>query len=820
MKFSLSWLKTWLETDFSAAEIIEKLSTIGLEVESVHNAAEALAPFVIAEVLEAAPHPNADRLRACRVSIGGAEISVVCGAPNARTGMKAVFAPPGAFIPGSGITLKVGEIRGVKSEGMLVSTRELGLGDEHDGIIELPADAPVGTAYAVWAGLDDPVIEISVTPNRGDALSVRGVARDLAAAGLGTLKPFPRHIIAETSGSRIVWRNEFAEACPWVLGRTVTGVTNGESPDWLKARLTSIGLRPINALADITNFFTHDLGRPLHVFDADKIAGSTLILRHGEAGECFAGLHGKQVTVSAEDCVIADANGAQSLAGIVGGEATGCDFSTRNVFIECALFDRIQIALSGQRHAIHSDARQRFERGIDAAMMPAALDAATAMVLDLCGGATSTVTEAGAEPHWRRHASLRFARLKCFGGSDIAPDEAVASLEKLGFTIYRRDGEHAVFDVPSWRNDIAQAPALDQFTGLDPAVASKAAAGAAEIEPEVDLIEEVLRLRGLDAIMPVSLPLTATIPAPILTPKQSRTMLARRSLAARGLMECVTFSFLDHDIAALFSGTDDGLRLANPIAADLDHMRPTAIATLAAAAARNIARGYPDLGLFEIGPAYPAAGSQLLAAAGLRTGETPLSALAASRKFDALDAKADCLAVLAALGVPLDAVTASPDAPDYFHPGQSGTLRQGPKIILGHFGTLHPSICGKLDLPLGSVAFELLLDAIAEPKRRKKATPALPAFQPLRRDFAFLVPEATPADALIRAARGAERNLITNVTLFDRYAGKNLPEGQISLAIAVTLQPVEKSLTEAEIEAVSAKIVAAVAKATGGVLRG
>lgn len=820
MKFSLSWLKTWLETDVSAEEIIEKLSTIGLEVEGVVDAAEALAPFVIAEVLEAAPHPNADRLRACRVSIGAEEISVVCGAPNARTGMKAVFAPPGAFIPGSGITLKVGEIRGVKSEGMLVSTRELALGDEHDGIIELPADAPVGVSYAVWAGLDDPVIEISVTPNRGDALSVRGVARDLAAAGLGRLKAFSPKPIAGTGASRIAWRNEFLEACPWVLGRTVTGVTNGESPDWLKARLTSIGLRPINTLADITNFFTYDLGRPLHVFDADKIAGATLTLRHGEAGESFAGLHGKQVSVSEADCVIADANGAQSLAGIVGGEATGCDFSTSSVFIECALFDRVHIALTGQRHAIHSDARQRFERGIDSALMPAALDAATAMILDLCGGTASIVTEAGAEPNWRRRANLRFARLKSFGGADIGPDEAVASLEKLGFTIYRRDGEHALFDVPSWRNDIAQAPALEQSTTLDPAVATKAAAGAAEIEPEVDLIEEVLRLRGLDAIVAVSLPLTTTIPTPILTAKQSRTMLARRSLAARGLMECVTFSFLDHNVAELFSGADGALRLANPIAADLDQMRPTAIATLAAAAARNIARGYPDLGLFEIGPAYPAAGSQILAAAGLRTGETPLSALAASRKFDALDAKADACSVLAALGMPLDAVTATPDAPKYFHPGQSGTLRQGPKIILGHFGTLHPTICGKLDLPAGSVAFELFLDAIPEPKRRKKAAPSLPAFQPLRRDFAFLVPEATPADALIRAAKGAERSLITNVTLFDRYAGKNLPEGQISLAIAVTLQPVEKSLTEAEIEAVSAKIVAAVVKATGGLLRG
>ncbi len=819
MKFSLSWLKTWLDTDVSAAEIIEKLSTIGLEVEGVHNAAEALAPFVIAEVLEAAPHPNADRLRACRVSIGGAEISVVCGAPNARTGMKAVFAPPGAFIPGSGITLKVGEIRGVKSEGMLVSTRELALGDEHDGIIELPADAPVGTAYAVWAGLDDPVIEISVTPNRGDALSVRGVARDLAAAGLGTLRAFNPKPVAGAGASRISWRNDFAEACPWVLGRTVSNVTNGESPDWLKARLTSIGLRPINTLADITNFFTHDLGRPLHVFDADKIAGSTLTLRHGVPGETFAGLHGKQVVVSSDDCVIADENGAQSLAGIVGGVATGCDFSTRTVFIECALFDRVHIALTGQRHAIHSDARQRFERGIDPALLPNGLHAATAMILDLCGGTASEITQAGSEPHWRRKAKIRFARLKTFGGADIRPDEAVGSLEKLGFTVYRRDGAHAVLDVPSWRNDIAQTPALEQSPDLDPVTAKTTAEGAAEIEPEVDLIEEVLRLRGLDAIIPVSLPLSRSIPAPNLTPKQTRTALARRSLAARGLMECVTFSFLDHNIAGLFAQADEALRLANPIAADLDQMRPTAIATLAAVAARNIARGYPDLGLFEVGPAYPEPGSQILAAAGLRSGETGLSALAASRKFDALDAKADALAVLAALGVATDAITATAEAPKFFHPGQSGLLRQGPKIILAQFGALHPSICSKLDLPIGTVAFEIFLDAIPEPKRRKKSAPALPAFQPLRRDFAFLVPAATPAETLIRAAKGADRNLITNVTLFDRYAGKNLPEGQISLAIAVTLQPTEKSLTETEIEAVSAKIVAAVGKATGGVLR-
>lgn len=816
MKFSLSWLKTWLQTEATLDEIVTTLSTIGLEVESVENRAENLAPFVIAEVIEAAPHPNADRLRVCRVNAGGCELSVVCGAPNARTGLKVVFAPPGAYVPGSGITLKVGEIRGVKSEGMLVSARELGLGDDHDGIIELPADAPVGTAYLKWAGLDDAVVEISVTPNRGDALSVRGVARDLAAAGLGTLVDFAPGTITASSASTVRWRNEFPEACPWVLGRTVRNVTNGESPDWLKSRLTSIGLRPINLLADITNFFTIDLGRPLHVFDADKVAGGVLTLRRG-ADEEFAGLHGKPVRVGKEDCVIADANGVQSLAGIVGGEATSCDAGTANVFIECALFDRVRIAQTGQRHGIFSDARQRFERGIDSQLLPEALDGATLMVLSLCGGEASEVCEAGTRPEWAREASLRFSRIKSFGGSEIGADEAVAALQRLGFSVRSRDAQQVRMRVPSWRNDIAQPPALDQADLPNAAVAAE---GAAQIEPEVDLIEEVLRLYGMDAIAPISLPVDAVIPTPMLTPKQARTALARRVLAARGLLECVTFSFLDHAIAALFGDTPETLRLANPIAADLDQMRNTPVASLALAAARNVARGFGDLGLFEIGPAYAADTSQTLVAAGLRVGSTPLSALALSRPHDAMDAKADALAVLAAIGVPLDAVTTSPGGASFYHPGQSGTLRQGPKTVLASFGTLHPGLCQRLDLPLGSVAFEVFLDAVAEPKRRRKAAPVLPAFQPLRRDFAFLLPADAPVETLLRAAKGAERNVITNVTLFDRYQGKGVPEGQVSLAIAVTLQPTEKSFSEAELEAVSAKIVAEVAKKTGGVLRG
>jgi phenylalanyl-tRNA synthetase beta chain len=815
MKFSLSWLKTWLDTTAPLADILATLNAIGLEVESVHNPAEALKPFTIGEILEALPHPNADRLRACRVTAGGAELSVVCGAPNARTGLKIVFAPPGAYVPGSGITLKVGEIRGVKSEGMLVSFRELGLGEDHEGIIELPADAPVGQNYATWAGLDDPVIEISVTPNRGDALSVRGVARDLAAAGLGTMRVFAPTRIPGSGPSAVTWENNFPDACPWVLGRTVRGVKNGESPDWLKKRLTAIGLRPINALADITNFFTFDLGRPLHVFDADKVTGGVLTLRPA-AGETFLGLNGKEIKAGPADCIIADATGAVSLAGIVGGESTGCSFETTNVFIECALFDRVKIAQTGQRHGIFSDARQRFERGIDSLLLPAGLDAATAVVLDLCGGEASEVTQAGVRPVWDKTATMRFARIQSFGGSDITPDDAVVSLERLGFTVATRSDDAVTVHVPSWRNDIAQAPALDQ---AEPANAA-AAEGAALIEPEHDLIEEVLRLRGMDAIQAVSLPAPGVVPGPVMTPKQTRTTLARRLLAARGLLECVTFSFVDHRTAALFGDAPDTLRLSNPIAADLDQMRPTPLAPLALAAARNVARGLSDFGLFEIGPAYAADGSQALVAAGLRVGGTPLSAVSPARPYDVFDAKADALGALSALGVPLEAVSTVAGAETYYHPGQSGTLRQGPKQVLARFGTLHPSLCAALELPAGAVAFEIFLDAIAEPKKRKKASPVLPPLQPIRRDFAFLVSTDTGAEILLRAAKGAERNLITGVALFDSYQGKGVPEGQKSLAIAVTLQPAEKSFSEAEIEAVSAKIIAAVAKATGGTLRG
>lgn len=824
MKFTLSWLKQHLETDAALDQITTALNSIGLEVEGVEDRGAALAPFRIAHVIEAVQHPNADRLRACKVDVGDGVIrSVVCGAPNARTGMKAVLGLPGAYVPGSGITLKVGEIRGVKSEGMMCSSRELGLGDDHEGIIDLPEDAPVGVPYATWAGLDDPVVEISITPNRGDALSVRGIARDLAAAGLGTLKPFAPEKVAPAYPSPLRWVVEDAVACPWVLGRAVRGLRNGPSPKWLRDRLVAIGLRPINALVDITNYFTYDLGRPLHVFDVKKVKGHTLFLRPGREGESFLALNGKDVAVTPEDLVIADSEAVESLAGIMGGEYSGSDEGTTEVFIECALFDPVRIALSGRRHDLRSDARARFERGIDPALLPDALEAATAMVIALCGGEASEITEAGAEPAWQREATLRFERIAGLGGADVAPEEAVGILQRLGFGVVSRDAEKVTVAVPSWRNDIAsQSGGLAQAPQLPAEKARAAAEGCAAVEPECDLLEEVLRIQGLDRIPPVSLPVPSPVPLPALTAKQSRAVLARRTLAARGMLDCVSFGFLDRKLAAHFGETPDALRLENPIAADLDQMRPTPVASLALAAARNIARGYPDVALAELGAAYRdiTPEGQLAVIAGLRTGETPRHWAVPARAVDAMDAKGDVLAVLQALGVPMAALSVTTDAPGFYHPGRSGMVRQGPKTVLASFGEIHPKLREELGLPGAAVAFEVFLDAIPEPKKRKKSAPDLPAFQPLRRDFAFLVDETVPAENLLRAARGAERGLITEVSLFDRYAGDKLPAGKVSLALEVTLQPREGSLTDAEIEAVSAKIVAAVSKATGATLRG
>jgi phenylalanyl-tRNA synthetase beta chain len=830
MKFTLSWLRDHLDTDASVDDIARTLNAIGLEVEGIEDRGAALASFRIARVIEAVQHPNADRLRQLRVDVGdGVERSVVCGAPNARTGMMGVAALPGDVIPGTGITLKAGEIRGVKSEAMMLSAREMGLGDDHAGIVDLPADAPLGESYVRWAGMDDPVIEISVTPNRGDALSVRGIARDLAAAGVGTLKPWSAPKVAGAYPSPLNWRIEDPRACLYVLGRAVRGVRNGPSPRWLQDRLVAIGLRPISALVDITNFFTFDLGRPLHVFDVAKVKGTDLVMRMARDGETLAALNGKTYALTAEDGVIADAAGAEALGGVIGGEPSGCDKATTECFIECALFDPVRVALSGRRHDVRSDARARFERGLDPAFLPDALEAATRMIIELCGGEASEVSFAGAEPAWRRSATLRLDRVRDYGGLDLPAEESVGRLERLGFAVQARDAGSVTVAVPSWRNDVASdlsayragGGALAQFAGLDAARAAKAAEGCAAIEPECDLVEEVLRLGGLDAVPAVSLPALAVIPPPAFTAKQARAALARRVLAARGMQESVTFAFMAAATAALFGATPDALRLVNPIAADLDQMRPTPVASLLLAASRNAARGFADVALAELGAAYrditPEGQAHL--AAGVRHGSTPRHWAEAPRGVDALDAKGDALAVLAALGVPMAALQVTADAPGFYHPGRSGVVRQGPRVVLATFGEVHPKVLAALDLAGPAVAFEVFLDAVPEPKRRKKGAPDLPAFQPVRRDFAFIVEDGVAAEALLRAARGADKALIADVALFDVYRGKGVPEGSKSLAIQVTIQPREATLTDAQIEAVADRVVAAVAKATGAVLR-
>lgn len=822
MKFTLSWLRTHLETDATLERIADTLSAIGLEVEGIENPGAALAGFRTARILSAEPHPNADRLRVCTVDAGGeAPVQVVCGAPNARAGLATIFAPPGTVIPATGAALKVGEIRGVESRGMLCSLRELGLGEEHDGIAEIAADATPGESYAAWAALDDPLIEIAVTPNRGDALGVRGIARDLAAAGLGRLRPWTPPPVAGGFPSPIAWAITDADACPWVLGRTIAGVRNGPSPDWLQRRLRSIGLRPISALVDVTNFFTFDLGRPLHVFDADRIAGGTLTVGTGHAGTLRA-LNGNDVAFEAEDCVIADAAGVQSIAGIMGGAATGATAETTRVFIECALFDPIRIARTGRRLALSTDARQRFERGVDQALPPAALEAATAMILALCGGAASEVVAAGGEPAWQREATLRLGRLAALGGLAVPAEVAQARLAALGFARKAGDGTAITVAVPSWRNDVASATPLEPAATIEPARAPELAAAAAGIEAECDLIEEVLRLGGLDAVPAVSLPRTAPVPAPVLTEAQLRVAIARRALAVRGLSEAVSFSFLDSRTASLFAAADpaDGLTLLNPIASDLDRLRPTPLASLLLAAGRNAARGEAGAALFEIGPAFGAAGATTIAA-GLRTGHTARHPGAPARAIGWAEARADAMALLAALGVPLDALTTGRvgDEDRAWHPGRAGVIRQGPKVVLARFGALHPALLAAAGFEAPAAGFEVMLDAIAPAKKRRRAAPDLPPLQPVTRDFAFVVDREVPAEAVLRAARGAERNLIAGVSLFDVYEGDRMAPGTKSLAIAVVLQPREKTLTDAEIEAASARIVAAVAKATGASLR-
>lgn len=800
MKLTLSWLKDHLDTTATLGEITDALTALGLEVDGVEDPAAALKPFTIARVKSAVQHPNADRLRVCIVDTGQGEVQVVCGAPNARTGMMGVFAPAGAHIPGTGIDLKAGSIRGEASNGMLVSERELGLSDEHDGIIDLPDDAPLGASFAAWRGLDDPVIEIGLTPDRADCAGIRGIARDLAAAGLGTLKPLAATPVAGSFKTELTVDLDFpadaAQACPMFAARVFRGVKNGPSPAWLQARLKAIGLRPISILVDITNFFTFDRNRPLHVFDKAKLAGG-LRLSLSAGGETLAALNDKTYTLGAGVTVIADDSGPVSLGGIMGGATTGVSDATTEVVLEAALFDPIRTAMSGRALGITSDARYRFERGIDPAAVIDGIEQATRMILELCGGEASQLVVAGREPDWRRSLTLRPARVESLGGIVIPRDRQVGILSALGFGVSDGADGAIVAEVPSWRGDVGG---------------------------EADLVEEVLRVNGYDAIPVVPLPKLTSLTQPALTPQQKARELVRRTLAARGLDEAVTWSFMDGRDAGLFGFQNAGLKLVNPIASDLDTMRPSVLPNLARAAGRNAARGLPDTALFEIGPVYRDATEtgQAMVACGLRSGQNgPRHWAAAPRPADVFDAKADALAALEAAGAPVANLIVSTDAPDWYHPGRSGCLRLGP-TVLAHFGELHPAVLSALAVDGPVVGFEAFLDAVPQPKKKggtAKPLLKLAAFQPVVRDFAFVVADDVPADRILKAARGADKALVADVSLFDVYRGTGLPDGHKSLALAVTLQPALATLTDAEIDAVGKKIIAAVEK-QGGVLRG
>ncbi|HET7716803.1 MAG TPA: phenylalanine--tRNA ligase subunit beta [Bauldia sp.] len=806
MKFTLSWLKEHLDTIATVDGIADRLTMIGLEVESVEDPSRAFAPFRIARVVSAEKHPNADRLRVCMVDPGdGTSVQVVCGAPNARTGMLGVFAPAGTTIPGTGAKLEKGVIRGVESNGMLLSERELGLSDAHEGIVDLPADAPVGAAYAEYAGLTDPVIDVAVTANRGDALSVAGIARDLAAAGEGRLIDRPVDPVKGDGPCPVKVTLDFGDTpslCPAFGLRLLRGVKNGPSPEWLKRRLRAIGLRPINALVDITNFITFDRGRPLHVFDAAKVKGN-LVVRRARAGETVLALDGKTYALDPEICVIADDNGVESIAGIMGGEWSGCTETTTDVLIESALWEPLNIAATGRRLGIHSDARHRFERGVDPAFMLPGLELATRMVLDLCGGTASDIVVAGEVPDPKTVIDFPVAEIKRLAGIDPSVSDVTEILQALGFTCkpHRMSGTITVA-VPTWRPDVTM---------------------------KADLVEEVVRIIGVDRVPATPLPRVPGVLKPVLTPIQIRTRRAKRALAARGLVEAVTWSFIAHKAAQAFGGGKPELVLANPIAADMSDMRPSLLPGLLAAAQRNADRGYDDLALFEVGQIYRGdrPEDQVIAASGVRRGTA--AAGGSGRHWSSkaspvgvFDAKADALATLDALGLSQDKVQVVAEAPSWFHPGRSGTIRQGPKTVIGHFGEFHPKTLEALDVEGPLAGFELILDAIPLPRvKPTKTKPALELsdLQPVRRDFAFVLDRAVEAAKVVRAAEAADKRLVAGVTVFDLFESEALGPGKKSLAIQVTLQPREKTLTDEEIEAVGRKVVAEVTKATGGTLR-
>lgn len=832
MKFTLSWLKDHLETEAGLDEICDALSDIGLEVEGVEDPADALGAFRICRVIEATQHPDADRLRVCRVEIwpngpeaASEEIQVVCGAPNARTGMIGAFAGIGAYIPkweeedrkkaglsdaqaaakreAGEYSIKKATIRGVDTLGMLCSEAELLISDDHDGVIDLPEDAPLGVRFIDYKGMSDPVIEIAITPNRPDALGVRGVARDLAARGVGTLKPAPVEAVPGVfkSAINVTLGDDVSEkACPLFVGRHIRGVRNGPSPEWLQQRLKAIGLRPINTLVDITNFMTFDRARPLHVFDAGKVQGD-IHVRLSKPGESLMALDDKEYTFDEAMTLICDDAGPEGIGGVMGGKASGCSAETTDVFIEAAYFDPVRTAITGRKLKINSDARYRFERGIDPAFTPEGMELATRMVLDLCGGEASEVIVAGAVPDTARSYGLRGDRVKTLVGMDVEAGEQERILTALGFGVTASAGGFDVA-VPAWRPDV---------------------------HGEADLVEEIARIASLSQLESVPLPRRSTgVPKASLTPMQKRVATTRRMLAAQGMNECVTYTFIQAAEAEAFGGGDAARKLENPISSDMSDMRPSPVPGLLAAAARNQAQGTADLALFEIGVGFHGAepGEEQMIAAGIRTGGTASRDWSGARRpVDFHDVRGDIEAALGALNAPVDRLMIDRAVPDWLHPGRSALFKLGPKNLIAMCGEVHPKVVAQFDLSGPVMAFSIFLEALPMPKAKSpaRAVLAMNKLQAVDRDFAFVVDARTEADAICKAAKAAEKNLIETVTVFDVFEGakaeSQLGEGKKSVAISVRLQPKAQSFTDAEIEAIGAKVIASVNTKTGAALR-
>lgn len=808
MKFTLSWLKDYLDTDASLEDITGRLTAIGLELEGLDDPSEMFAPFTVAEVVDAQPHPDADKLQVLTVNSATAKgLQVVCGAPNARAGMRGIFAPEGSYIPGLDVTLKKTKIRGVESNGMMVSEREMCLSDEHEGVIDLDTTHDIGTPMADIYGLGDPVIEIGLTPNRPDCAGVRGIARDLAAAGLGSLKPLDGKAVKGDFKSEISVDIDDTDGCPLFLGREIRGVKNGTSPDWLQQRLKAVGLRPISALVDITNYFTLAYARPLHVYDTAKLQGG---LRAGASagGETLDALNDKSYTLPEGAVTINDDSGVIGLGGIVGGSSTGCASDTVNIFLECAYFTPERIARAGRDLSVSSDARYRFERGVDPEFVATGMELATKMILELCGDDNTQISEviqAGAVPEWTRTITYTPDLMRTLIGVEVASDKQAAILQALGFDIdgaMKKDGPWDITP-PSWRPDV-----------FGPA----------------DITEEIIRIEGLDTIPSQSVTANTAMLASAETPMLTRTRLARTALAARGMHECMTWSFLSDKAAQLFGLNDNekraALTLKNAISSEIDVMRPSILPNLIEAASRNAAMGNANVALCEVGPVFTGVKpeDQKTIAAGIRAGQAGERHWAdtdATRAVNAYDAKADALAALEAVGAPAANAQISRDAPEYFHPGRSGALRLG-KNVLAYFGEIHPAVLEALDVKVSVSGFEIILDNIpaARSKGTEKPYLVLEPLQPVTKDFAFLVDEDVSADALIKAAKSADKKLIAEASVFDIYQGKGVEDGKKSVALAVTLQPKETTLTDADIEGVMAAITTAVLEKVGGVLRG